>query len=189
MTDKLELKSIHEVIYTVNIADVDSIFQGKPTDPDILTVVMKNGEKLYCDEVCPIDSMQEEPISEDLEKAIGQSFIYHENHGDDFRSDKQIETAYRCGFRDGAKWQKEHLWKPADGNDLPEIDREVIALFDNDKVGYIGYAHRPPEYWDGKNIDTDKVTRYYPKRYDGGGWNAPDVKWWLDVKLPQEFET
>lgn len=111
MTDKLELKSIHEVIYTVSIANVDSIFQGKPTDPDILTVVMKDGEKLYCDEVCPIDSMQEESVSENLEEAIDQSFIYHKNHGDDFRSDKQIETAYRCGFRDGYSMAEEKCLK------------------------------------------------------------------------------
>ena len=53
-----------------------------------------------------IDSMQEEPVSEELEEAINQSFIYHENRGDDFRSDKQIETAYWYGFEFGAKWQK-----------------------------------------------------------------------------------
>lgn len=63
MTDKLELKSCHEVIDTVSVADVDSIFQGEPTDPDILTVFMKGGRRLYCDEVCPVDSMQEEPVS------------------------------------------------------------------------------------------------------------------------------
>jgi len=84
-----------------------------------------------------------------------------------------------------AKWQKSNLWKPADGDDLPIIDREVIALLDNGKVVF---AHRPPEYWDGKNIDTDKVTRYYPKTYDKGGWNIPDVKFWLDVELPKEIE-
>ena len=79
-----------------------------------------------------------------------------------------------------AKWQKEHLWKPADGDDLPIIDREVIALLDNGKVVY---AHRPPEYWDGKNIITGEVTRNYPKTYDKGGWNIPDVKWWLDCNM------
>ena len=80
----------------------------------------------------------------------------------------------------GAKWQKEHLWKPADGEDLPEIDREVIALLDNGKVVF---AHRPPEYWDGKNIITGKVTRHYPKTYDKGGWNIPNVKYWLDYNI------
>ena len=63
---KLELKSCHEVVDTVDIANIESIFHGKPTDPDILTVVMKDGKRLYCDEVCPIDSLQEEPVSDDL---------------------------------------------------------------------------------------------------------------------------
>lgn len=74
-------------------------------------------------------------------------------------------------------------WKDAQGDDLPEIDREVIALLDNGKVVF---AHRPPEFWDGKNIVTGKVTRNYPKTYDKGGWNIPDVKYWLDVVLPKE---
>ena len=79
MTEKLELKSCHEVIDTVDVANIESIFYGgKPTDPDILTVVMKGGKRLYCDEVCPIDSLQEEPVSgnidfeKELYKAFGQ---------------------------------------------------------------------------------------------------------------------
>ena len=77
------------------------------------------------------------------------------------------------------------IWKPADGDDLPIIDREVIALLDNGKVVF---AHRPPEFWDGKDIVTGKVTRNYPKTYGKGGWNIPDVKYWLDVELPKEIE-
>lgn len=76
-------------------------------------------------------------------------------------------------------------WKDAQGDDLPEIDREVVALLDNGKVVF---AHRPPEYWDGKNIVTGKVTRNYPKTYDKGGWNIPNIKYWLDVELPKEIE-
>ena len=76
------------------------------------------------------------------------------------------------------------LWKPADGDDLPEIDREVIALLDNGKVVF---AHRPSEYWDCKDIVTGKVTRNYPKTYDKGGWNIPNIKYWLDVELPKEM--
>lgn len=76
-----------------------------------------------------------------------------------------------------------NLWKPADDRELPEINREVIVLLNNNKVCY---AHRPPEYWDGKNIATGEVIRRYPVRYDGGGWNIPDVKWWLDLDLPKE---
>lgn len=75
-------------------------------------------------------------------------------------------------------------WIDAQGDDLPEYDREVIALLDNGKVVF---AHRPPEYWDGKDIVTGKVTRHYPKTYDKGGWNIPNVKYWLDVELPKEM--
>ena len=74
-----------------------------------------------------------------------------------------------------------NLWKPADGDDLPEIDREVVVLLSNGKVAF---GHRPKESWTGKNIDTGEVTTYYPKRYDKGGWNIPDVKYWLDCELP-----
>jgi len=73
MTDKLELKSSHDIVYTVYVADVESIFYCKPDDPDILTVLMKDGKRLYCDEVCPIDSLQEEPVrrtSADIESAM-----------------------------------------------------------------------------------------------------------------------
>lgn len=70
MANKLELKSSHEVIDTVDVADVESIFYCKPTDPDILTVLMKDGKRLYCDEVCPINSLQEEPASEDLNEEL-----------------------------------------------------------------------------------------------------------------------
>ena len=75
-------------------------------------------------------------------------------------------------------------WKDAQGDDLPEIDREVIALLDNGKVAF---AHRPnPEGWDAKSIITEKVERYIPKTYGKGGWNIPDVKWWLDCSVPKK---
>lgn len=84
----------------------------------------------------------------------------------------------------------ESMWKPADGDDLPEIDREVVVLYQpypcEGNEYAVGFGHRPKEYWDGRNIETDEVTRYYPKRYDKGGWNVPDVKFWLDLELPTQ---
>lgn len=53
-----------------------------------------------------VKEVKEEPVSKDLEDAIDQSLIYHEKHGDDFRSDKQIETAYRYGFEAGVKYKE-----------------------------------------------------------------------------------
>lgn len=79
-----------------------------------------------------------------------------------------------------------NLWHHADGDDLPEIDREVIVLLSNNKVCY---AHRPnPNGWDGRNILTGEVDHYTPETYDNGGWNIPDVKWWLDLDLPKMEE-
>jgi hypothetical protein len=129
-----------------------------------------------------IKALQEEPVSDDLEEACEQLAENARKHKAETSSPFFSQTDYRQGVIDGAKWKVENLWKPADGDDLPEIDREVIALLDNGKVVF---AHRPQEYWDGKNIVTGKVTRHYPKTYDKGGWNIPNVKWWLDVdKLP-----
>lgn len=125
-----------------------------------------------------IDSMQEEHVSEELEEAA-------ENHAvERCRATSDMVLAEKCkwSFKAGAEWQKEHLWKPADGDELPIIDREVIALLNNGKVVF---AHRPPEYWDGKDIITGKVTRNYVERYDKGLWNIPNVKYWLDVDLPK----
>lgn len=74
------------------------------------------------------------------------------------------------------------LWHEAKGDYLPKVDREVIVLCKNNKVCY---GHRPnPKGWDGKNIITDKVSHYTPQTYDNGGWNIPDVRWWLDIELP-----
>ena len=124
------------------------------------------------------------PVSEDLEEACEQLAENARKHKAETSSPFFSPTDYKQGVMDGAKWQKQHLWKPADGDDLPIIDREVIALLDNGKVVF---AHRPPEFWDGKDIVTGKVTRNYPKTYDKGGWNIPDVKWWLDCLMPKEI--
>ena len=130
-----------------------------------------------------IDSLQEDPVSEELEdfaKKQADEFAEREYEGGSY--DRVcLSKGYYWGCKAGAKWKAENLWKPADGDCLPEIDREVIAILDNGKVVF---AHRPPEFWDGKNIDTGKVTRYYPKTYGKGGWNIPNIKWWLDYPLP-----
>lgn len=84
--------------------------------------------------------------------------------------------------------------KPADGDDLPDIDREVIVLIkyntqrnihDEEYPTYrVGFGHIPnPNGWDGKNIDTNEVTHYTPELYDKGGWNAPNIVYWLDYDI------
>ena len=97
-----------------------------------------------------------------------------------------VKDAYLCGAEemerliDSSMW-----WKSADGGELPAIDREVIALTTEGKVVF---AHRPKESWQGKNIITGEVTTYYPERYGAGQWNAPDIKWWLDIEIPLHGE-
>ena len=76
---------------------------------------------------------------------------------------------------------------------MPEIDREVVVFTQNfpDDAGImkVAIAHRPnPNGWDGRNILTGEVNHYTPKTYDKGGWNIPDVKWWLDLDLPKMEE-
>lgn len=101
--------------------------------------------------------------------------------------------SYYLGLKDGAQWQKENLWKDAQGDDLPEIDREVIVLAKalpehEDSLLKVSFAHRPPKYWMGMSISTGEITRYEPMRYDKGQWSKPAVVWWLDVELPKEEE-
>lgn len=105
----------------------------------------------------------------------------------------EYQTDYRQGVMDGAKWQKNHLWKPADGDDLPEYEREVIVFTQNypDNAGMmmVAIGHRPtPEGFDGKSLTTGEVEHYTPKTYDKGGWNIPNIVYWLDVELPKEIE-
>ena len=138
------------------------------------------GDAVCCKKTLAFIDSLAEPVSEDLIDVAKQ---YVKEHV--IGIDKVTFSIATDMFISGAKWQKENLWKPADGDDLPDIDREVIALLDNGKVVF---AHRPPEYWDGKNIITGKVIRNYPKTYDKGGWNIPNIKYWLDVELPKEKE-
>ena len=127
----------------------------------------------------------DEKLWKDIKDIEEASYQYVYDASNDWFYDIPTWEDVQDAFKAGAKWQKEHFWKSADGEDLPEIDREVVALLDNGKVVF---AHRPPEYWDGKNIVTGKVTRSYPKTYDKGGWNQPDVKWWLDCLMPKVIE-
>lgn len=117
------------------------------------------------------------------------SLKYADEHPSDYTNEMYDIVDIEKAFKAGADWAGSYAWKPADGDDLPEIDREVVVLYQHyplDAGEYsVGFAHRPPAYWDGKNIGTGVVTRYYPKKYGKGGWSSPDVKWWLDLDLPK----
>ena len=71
------------------------------------------------------------------------------------------------------------LWHDAQGDELPPIDKEVVVLCDDNHGGYkVCFGHRPdPKGWIGKPIS-----------YGKGGWNIPNVRWWLDCNLPNMEE-
>lgn len=83
------------------------------------------------------------------------------------------------------------MWKRADGEELPEYEREVIVLYqptDSD-IYRVGFGHRPnPDGYDAKSITTGIISHYTPMTYDKGGWNAPNIMWWLDLDLPSSVE-
>lgn len=134
-----------------------------------------------------VKALQEEPVSEDLEEEIDNYIKWNGYDGLDSREEvKYIANHF-------AKWKKENLWKPADGNDLPEYEREVVVFtqdFPNDAgIMKVAIAHRTdPKGFDGKSLLTVNVEHYTPMAYGKGGWNIPDVKYWLDVELPKEIE-
>ena len=99
-----------------------------------------------------------------------------------------IPATLQVMFIKGAEWADAHQnhWHDAQGDDLPPIDKEVIVLL---KSGAICFAHRPNKKgYLGKSMVTGNIETFYPQTYDKGGWNQPDVKWWLDLDLPKMQE-
>ena len=94
-----------------------------------------------------------------------------------------VKEAYQYGAAEMENLLDDSMWwKVADDtDDLPAIDREVIALTSEGKVVL---AHRPPESWTGKSIATGKAETYYPERYGKGQWTQPDILFWLDISSP-----
>lgn len=123
-----------------------------------------------------VKEVNEEPVSNDLEEAAN-------DYAHDLVHDDVFET-----FIDGALWQKEHLWKDAQGDDLPEIDKEVIALIEAFGHYKVIFAHRVDENAGIHTSIDGKPLVLHPKRYDKGGWNTPDLKFWLDCELPKMEE-
>ncbi len=91
----------------------------------------------------------------------------------DYIESKRQEAVEEC---------KSRLWHDAQGDDLPDIDKLVIVL---DKRGRVSYGHRPDKKgYLVKSLVTGNIEKCYPYTYDKGGWNIPDVKFWLNVELP-----
>ena len=169
--------------------------------------VKESAEFQHVNDMCKENgnSLTQEPVSDDLEKAAEEYIKYTPRYDIEYELEEGNDpTEIECftvdeataAFIAGAKWKNENLWKPADGEDLPEIGREVVAFqeifptkVDAPSLFKIVVAHRPnPEGYDGKSIATGEVEHYTPKTYDKGGWNIPNVKYWLDCLMPKEIE-
>lgn len=73
-------------------------------------------------------------------------------------------------------------WKPADGVDLPEYDREVVVFthdLTNVSILRVSIALRP----DPREKDAGCIQETYDN-----GWNIPGVRYWLDVDLPKNYK-
>lgn len=101
-------------------------------------------------------------------------------------SDMVYKMNINPSFVAGAEWVLGSLWKTADGEDLPDVDKSVIVLkgivdqtAPDCLCGYeVLFAHRPnPEGYEGSH--------YLPGLYGKGGWNIPDVVMWLDLDIPE----
>lgn len=177
MTDKVQkireeverLRNLHQIKYQ-NLGTNDN------------TCLVECGKRNLCNELLSfIDSLQGEPVSEELEEFALQYAGHHAPYDSCWQ---EVEDAVKAG----AQWQKEHLWKPADGDDLPEIDREVIVLiqdYSDDKDHLrVAFAHRPSKYTKVWNSDLGEEQVVEIERYGKGEWNIPNVKYWLDTYLP-----
>ena len=96
---------------------------------------------------------------------------------------KGLSLGAAMRFRQGVAWALNHLWHDAQGDDLPEIDREVIVI---DKDGKVSYGHRPDpnRNYIGKSVISVIDLKYNVVTYGKGGWNIPDIRYWLDLDLP-----
>ena len=135
-----------------------------------------------------ITSLQEEPVIEDLEQAIDNYLATYwggEKEKQDWPFLKKIAIHF-------AEWKKNHLWKDAQGDDLPEIDRKVVVLvqdYPDDKDHLrVAFAHRPNKYAKVWNYNLGEEQTIEIERHGKGGWNIPNVKYWLDVVFPKEME-
>lgn len=118
---------------------------------------------------------------EDIAEFQKESFLtLLENCDEDLA--QAVSEAIKNSFLAGAGYVINNAWQKADGDYLPEIDREVIALQRCASGHRVVYAHRP--YPNGYVVV--KGEKLYPKCYDQGGWNIEGIEYWLDVKMPND---
>ena len=86
---------------------------------------------------------------------------------------------FEAGAEYGYQYATKNLWHDAQGDIVPEYDREVIVI---GRDGKVFYGHRP----DPKEVTMIEGKPYHAKIYDKNGWNWPDIALWLDVEIPHD---
>ncbi len=146
------------------------------------------------------ENIGQEPTGDDLFAVLGHLEILKESPtplpscvdeaAEEWFNSVKYKSDLSCApvnaFKAGAEWMMNNLWHSADGGDLPEIDREVVVFTQEKGLSpKVCISHRPnPKGWDGTSISTGKTEHFQPMLYGKGGWSLPDVRWWLDCKLP-----
>lgn len=128
---------------------------------------------------------KEEPASEDLMDATNN---YCVNVRKGYPRVMDETDRYICNaFKAGAKWQKEHLFKSADGEDLPKLEKDVVVLVDNfgkliPKIAKRTY-HLIEKFVD---EDTGEIISIENTNEVGDviNWTEPAI-YWLDAELPK----
>lgn len=95
----------------------------------------------------------------------------------------EIEDAYYQGMVDADA----HMWKDAQDDDLPDYDREVVVLVQHVPKHHdslrVSFGHRP----DPEGYVVVNGEKLYARTF-GKGWSLPNVRYWLDARLPYEKE-
>ena len=92
-----------------------------------------------------------------------------------------VSEAIKKAFVAGANYAIKNAWQKADGDYLPEINREVIALQKCEDDYRVVFAHRP----DPNEYVVVKGAHLYAECYGKGGWNIERIAYWLDLDLPK----
>ena len=113
---------------------------------------------ILCNLDAYIDSLQEEPVSEDLERAANEwnakasfnpFYMILDDNGNPYEV-KQDYTTHAESFKAGAKWQKEQLMKDAmDGWIFRDIKEGKLRISDN------------KECWNGIRISEKSIEKSY----------------------------
>ena len=126
MTDKEKIRA--EIERRINAIDLDSIEDWR------YRLQREHDIELMKDILSFIDSMQEEPASEDLEEAA-QNYTKEEYcvNWKEFEHTRDSGFTAMYHFKSGANWQKQQMMKEA-------IEADVFEVSDNDCSIY-GYSH------------------------------------------------